>query len=148
MIVGQYNGSEMVVRDRYINKELAVSLHAPAGWQVNLDPAATGTATGSPDSPASPAALVAMTRSESGRDKAVIDKEFVLLEAEPMRTSMEAADVEKEFEQTLKRRGYTRTDGHQARTSQDISRTSPGSKDARRKASHRGLQSVSRARQT
>ena len=33
---------------------------------------------------------------------------------------MEAADVEKEFEQTLKRRGYTRTGGHQARTSQEI----------------------------
>ena len=37
-----------------------------------------------------------------------------------MRTSMEASDVEKEFDQTLRRRGYTRTGGGQARTTQDI----------------------------
>src|SRR2546426_4330748 len=86
----------MVLKDRYYNKELAVCLHVPPGWEVNLDPNG---------------ALVSMNRQ---------DKEYVFLEAEPMHTSVEAADVEKEFEQTLKRRGYTRTGGRQARTAQEI----------------------------
>ncbi|HKY33449.1 MAG TPA: M48 family metalloprotease [Candidatus Polarisedimenticolia bacterium] len=89
LIVGLYNGSEMVLKDRYHNKELAVSLHVPPGWEVNLDPNG---------------ALVAMHREE---------KEFVFLEAEPMHTAATAAGVEEEFDKTLKRRGWKRTGGRE-----------------------------------
>ena len=95
LIVGLYNGAEMVLKDRYYNKEMAVSLRVPSEWEVNLDPNG---------------ALVAMNRK---------DKEYAFLEAGPMHTSVEAADMEKEFDTTLKRRGYTRTGGRQARTGQE-----------------------------
>jgi len=95
LIVGLYNGAEMVLKDRYYNKELAVSLRVPPGWEVNLDPNG---------------ALVAMNQK---------DKQYAFLEADPMHTSTEPADMEREFEKTLKRRGYTRTGGSQKRTGQE-----------------------------
>ena len=96
MVVGLYNGSEMVLKDRYYNKELGVSVVVPEGWEVDLDPNG---------------ALMAMGRK---------DKELAGLESDPMHTSVEAADVEREFNETLRRRGYTRVGGRQTRTVQDV----------------------------
>ncbi|MGH9870513.1 MAG: M48 family metalloprotease [Candidatus Polarisedimenticolia bacterium] len=96
LLVGQYNGAEMVLRDGYYNRELAVRLAVPSGWEVNLDPNGS---------------LVSMRKKED---------EIALLDADPMRTSIEAADVEKEFEKTLKRRGWRRTGGRQDHTAQQV----------------------------
>jgi predicted Zn-dependent protease len=96
LLVGQYNGAEMVLRDGYYNKELAVALPVPAGWEVSLDPNNS---------------LVSMKHGED---------EVALLEATPMRTSIEAADVEKQFEATLKRRGWKRTGGRADHTKQQV----------------------------
>ena len=96
LIVGLYNGAEMVLKDRYYNKEVAVSLRVPSGWDVNLDPNS---------------ALVSM--SEKG-------KEYMQLEAAPMRTSVEADDVQKKFEETLRRRGWSRTSARRERTGQEV----------------------------
>ncbi|HET6373727.1 MAG TPA: M48 family metalloprotease, partial [Candidatus Polarisedimenticolia bacterium] len=96
LIVGLHNGAETVLKDRYYNKELAVSMQVPPSFEVNLDPNG---------------ALVSMNREE---------KEYLILESAPMHTSVEAADVEKEFDGTLRRRGWTRTGGRQARTGQEV----------------------------
>jgi len=94
LVVGLYNGAEMVLKDRYQNRELAVSARVPSGWEVDLDPNG---------------ALVAMNRK---------DQEYLFLEADPMHRSVEPADLEREFDTTLKRRGYTRTGGRQMQTAQ------------------------------
>jgi predicted Zn-dependent protease len=96
LIVGLYNGSEMVLKDRYYNKELAVSLRVPSAWDVDLDPNG---------------ALVRFARK---------DKEMILLESDPMHTPTGPEDLERAFDETLRRRSYTRTGGRQARTSQDV----------------------------
>ncbi len=96
LIVGPYNGSEMVLRDRYYNKELAISMGVPDGWEVDLDP----------NGP-----LVVMS------SKA---KEVLRLESRPMHAATEAAGVERDFEKDLKRRGLKRTGGRQARTGQEV----------------------------
>ena len=96
LVVGLYNGAEMVLKDRYYNKELAVSLSVPGGWDVDLDPNG---------------AVAAFSRTT---------KERILLEASPMHVEATAADIEYRFEETLKRRGYTRTGGSAATTRQDL----------------------------
>lgn len=94
LLVGQDNGSELVVRDRYINREVKVSLRVPPGWEVALDPQG---------------ALVTMRHEE---------REFLTLDAAPMNYAADAASVETEFEKSLRRRGWKRTGGEAARTNQ------------------------------
>jgi len=96
LLVGLFNGSEMVLRDRYYNMDLGVSLGVPAGWDVDLDPR---------DS------LVTMRRAE---------REYLILEARPLHHPIDALAVEEEFEKTLRRRGWSRTGGRVTRTEQGV----------------------------
>jgi len=96
MLVGLYNGAEMILRNRYYNKDLGVALDVPAGWEVDLDPS---------DS------LVTMHHEK---------REYLVLEARPLHREVDASEVEADFEKTLKRRGWTRTGGWPARTRDQV----------------------------
>ncbi len=99
MVVGLYNGAEMVLKDRYYNKELAGSIEVPAGWEVNLH---------ARDS------LVVMSHGEKGSE------EYILLGAEPLHTATTPAGAEAAFEESLRRRGWKRESGREDRTDQGV----------------------------
>jgi len=100
LLVGAYNGSEMVVKDTYLNRDHAVALPVRPGWEVALDPNA---------------ALVTMRQGKQGQE------EFASLEATPLSRAIDAAAVEREFDESLRRRGWRRAEGgHEASTQQQV----------------------------
>jgi predicted Zn-dependent protease len=104
LLVGRYNGSEMVLRDTYLNRELGAGLPIPRGWEAALDPDGG-------------AALVALRKRGPGEES---DEEHASLEAAPVSRDVDPAAIEAEFETSLRRRGWRRTGGHEAVTRQQV----------------------------